>query len=143
MTWTPEEDGILIAAHAEGRTDAEISTLLRDRTPQAVKRRRERLAEAGGVDLVRPAAIPVDRARLRELHAVGMSTPALAVALGATVRTVQQLLHEEGLKANRATADERRLRELHASGLSRRELGDALGVSQPTLRLWLGRAGLG
>lgn len=137
MTWTSDEDGILIAAHAEGGTDAEISALLRDRTPQAVKRRRERLAAAGGADLVGPALVPVDRARLRELHSQGLSTPALAVALGATARTVQELLHRERLPANRMTADEARLRELVAQGMSRQDIAVALGVSQPTLRKWL------
>ncbi len=141
MTWTLDEDAILIAAHREGRTDAEISALLRDRTAQAVKRRRERLAEAGGTDLVGPPPVPIDREKLRELHAEGLSTPALAVALGATVRTTQELLHREGLRANRMSPDEARLRELVAAKLSRQEIGDALGVSQPTLRKWL--AGIG
>lgn len=43
----------------------------------------------------------VDRARLRELHADGLSTPELATELGCTYRTAQELLHREGLRAHR------------------------------------------
>jgi hypothetical protein len=92
--WTDDEDGILTAAHAEGRTDREIAALLRDRTETAARKRRQRLG------LVYPVA-GVDRARLAELHAAGATTREIAAVLECTYRTAQELLHRAGLKAHR------------------------------------------
>jgi hypothetical protein len=88
--WTADEDAILAAAYAEGRTDREIAALLRDRGENAVRRRRQVLA------LTTEARI-INRERLRELHAQGLDADALAAALGTTYRVVQELCSRERL----------------------------------------------
>lgn len=107
--WTDAEDAILGAAYREGRTDREIAGLLNqraraltfaprthdlgapgepgepgERSENAVRRRRQTLALVS-------EAWAIDRDRLRELHATGLSAEAMATELGGTRRTIQQL----------------------------------------------------
>ncbi len=93
--WTDHEDAVVQVGWKAGLTDEAIAAQLRGRTAGAVRRRRQAMRW-----VLDPAPV-VDRDRLRELHAEGRSTAEIAEALGATLRTVQQLRWGMGLPARR------------------------------------------
>ena len=90
--WTDEEDQILHAAWAEGMSDRQIAELLQDRTETAVRKRRQRISLASPLRTV-------DRARMMDLLGAGMSCAEVAVELGASERTIQQLSYIERRRA--------------------------------------------
>lgn len=123
--WTDEEDAILLAAHREGKTDAEASALLRDRTETACRKRRQRLGA------VVAAADPIDRERLTALHEAGRSTAEIAAELGATVRTIQELRWRLGLRVG---YDPEEVLGVAATGISTAAVSEQLGVPLATVR---------
>lgn len=85
--WTQADDSRLIALWRRGVSDVGIGASI-GRSAKAVKHRR------GLLRLVKPCT-RVDRTRLLALHAEGKTTEAIAVELGATPRTVQELRWRE------------------------------------------------
>ena len=87
--WTDAEDAVIEAGLAEGLGDRDIAARLKGRTPKAVKGRRHRLGLSRGAPAV------IDRDRLVELYAAGLSVADIAEVLGCTWRTVQELVSRE------------------------------------------------
>lgn len=88
-------------------------------------------------------------ARVREMHAAGLTDREMAEQLGITcVAVTQRRLRTLGLPPNVArnrlspSEADARIREMHAEGLSDRRIGEQLGVSETQVRGWRHELGL-
>lgn len=130
--------------HAQGMTDAQLADALEvdiasvkytRRRIELPANRKQRAERGEGVRAARAA-------RIREMHATGMSDQAMAAEFGVSRRSVQQARLRLGLGANRAERGSRRQRSGpyhdrrpevaagHAEGLSDRLIAERLGISQ-------------